>query len=418
MLIPKTTCYSLLLLLAAASKNLTYAQDTIVSPLSQKLVLIREERHPLLYSMGRALPALGVGLAYNLHNERMRNLRMAYTPRFKFRYDDYLQFAPLGAQLGMHTFGIKGSSTGSMQLLVGDAIAVGTMLSLVHITKSVTGILRPDGSSRNSFPSGHTAMAFTSASLFHEEYGSRYPWISAISFGSATAVGIGRMLNNRHWVGDVITGAALGYICGKFGYWISDIIFSPRHTYTHIQENTRPGRFSLYAPMVYSTHNYTPTDGQHRLHHTTTSLGIGLQWRYSSKGYYTMSELNVIADYIAKNEVNILDSSVGVYKSVGVTLGWGREISLYRKIAYLSIGSGLLVTLPYSNLKTTYPSIVDGWSLTPKLVVSPRLLLSSKLEVSLDLTLSHRFFGLRDTSPNKHLGTSNFAIGSSLGLRL
>ncbi len=66
----------------------------------------------------------------------------------------------------------------------------------------------------NSFPSGHTSMAFSIATVFATQYKDK-PIIPIISYSAATLVGVSRLTENRHWSSDVFAGAVLGYFCGK-----------------------------------------------------------------------------------------------------------------------------------------------------------------------------------------------------------
>ena len=74
----------------------------------------------------------------------------------------------------------------------------------------------------NSFPSGHTYMAFAGAELLRKEYGSDYPWRAIAGYTIATLVGLMRVRNNRHWVGDVLAGAGLGILTTDLVYWVID----------------------------------------------------------------------------------------------------------------------------------------------------------------------------------------------------
>ena len=66
----------------------------------------------------------------------------------------------------------------------------------------------------SSFPSGHTTVAFAAATVFAMEYkGSA--WIPIFSYSVATLIGLSRITNNKHWVTDVLAGAALGYFTGR-----------------------------------------------------------------------------------------------------------------------------------------------------------------------------------------------------------
>lgn len=66
----------------------------------------------------------------------------------------------------------------------------------------------------NSFPSGHTATAFSIATVFASQYRDTKA-IPVISYSLATLVGISRLTENKHWSSDVFAGALIGYLCGK-----------------------------------------------------------------------------------------------------------------------------------------------------------------------------------------------------------
>lgn len=72
-----------------------------------------------------------------------------------------------------------------------------------------------DGSNESSsFPSGHSTVAFAVATVFASEYKDE-PLVPVIAYTAATLIGISRITENKHWVTDVVTGAALGYLSGK-----------------------------------------------------------------------------------------------------------------------------------------------------------------------------------------------------------
>lgn len=128
---------------------------------------------------------------------------------FSTKADNYLQFVPLGAMFGLSLTGQKGRSdllnqailTAKSEMLM--TLVVTSMKYLIHDT-------RPDGSSDNSMPSGHTAQAFVSAALLDMEYRDTSPWISAGGYLCAAATGYLRVANNRHWASDVLIGAGIG----------------------------------------------------------------------------------------------------------------------------------------------------------------------------------------------------------------
>ena len=66
----------------------------------------------------------------------------------------------------------------------------------------------PDGDS-NSFPSGHTAIAFSGASFLQRRYGWKY---GIPAYVAASFVGWSRIESDNHYLKDVLAGAALGVI--------------------------------------------------------------------------------------------------------------------------------------------------------------------------------------------------------------
>jgi membrane-associated phospholipid phosphatase len=71
---------------------------------------------------------------------------------------------------------------------------------------------RPDGSSRNSFPSGHAADTFAFATALERHLNWRY---SIIGYTFASYVAISRLPANRHWLSDAVFGSAVGIIAGR-----------------------------------------------------------------------------------------------------------------------------------------------------------------------------------------------------------
>jgi len=82
---------------------------------------------------------------------------------------------------------------------------------VVNGLKLTTGVLRPDATNYFSFPSGHTAAAFMAATLLYKEYGFKGYWIGLVAYAAAIVTGFTRILNNRHWLFDVIIGAPWEY---------------------------------------------------------------------------------------------------------------------------------------------------------------------------------------------------------------
>jgi len=147
---------------------------------------------------------------------------------FKTHIDDYLQFLGPVTTIGLKLCGVEGRSDWP-RFWVSSAMTYGIMGIFVNSIKYTAKEMRPDGSTRNSWPSGHTATAFCGATILHKEYGlTRSPWYSVLAYTSATATGVMRVLNNRHWVSDILSGAGIGIMSGELAYAISDLIFKDK----------------------------------------------------------------------------------------------------------------------------------------------------------------------------------------------
>jgi membrane-associated phospholipid phosphatase len=166
---------------------------------------------------------------------------------FKTGIDDYTQFFGPAMVVGLKLGGYEGRSDWP-RLLASAAMSYGIMAGFVNGIKYTAKEMRPDGSSANSWPSGHTATAFVGASLLHKEYGlTRSPWWSVAGYGVATATGVMRVLNNRHWISDVMSGAGIGIMSTELGYALCDLIFKGKGLLRNdlIIDSEKPSFFSI-----------------------------------------------------------------------------------------------------------------------------------------------------------------------------
>ena len=179
------------------------------------------------------LIGLGIGAIYNGTKAEQKEWHNKYLNSFRTHADDYLQYTPAALTLGLDLVGIKSKHSFADRagiLLVGGAMMTSTVFGL----KNITHITRPDDSSNDSFPSGHTANAFFGATVFAEEYGHNSVWYTIGGYSIATATGTFRMLNNRHWLSDVLVGAGVGVLSAKAAYvvypWLKKKIWKDKDT--------------------------------------------------------------------------------------------------------------------------------------------------------------------------------------------
>lgn len=129
--------------------------------------------------------------------------------------DDYIQYLPLAGTMLLCL--PKDNREGWQDKLVLGATGMAVMGIMVNTLKYTVCEMRPDGSRRNSFPSGHTATAFVGAELVRMEYGG---WWGVAAYSVAFATGFLRMYNERHWFHDVVAGAGIGILSAKVAYWL------------------------------------------------------------------------------------------------------------------------------------------------------------------------------------------------------
>ena len=166
---------------------------------------------------------------------------------FKTGIDDYTQFFGPAMTVGLKLGGYEGRSDWP-RLLASAAASYAIMAGFVNGIKYSAKEMRPDGSTANSWPSGHTATSFVGATLLHKEYGlTRSPWWSVAGYGVATATGVMRVLNNRHWISDVMSGAGIGIMSTELGYAICDMLFKQKGLLRNdlILEKETPSFFSI-----------------------------------------------------------------------------------------------------------------------------------------------------------------------------
>lgn len=96
----------------------------------------------------------------------------------------------------------------------GDLEAAGSMLAAGGVTYGLKELVherRPDGSDNRSFPSGHTSTSFAAAATLENRYG----WKAGLpAFVVASFVGLARVEAKKHYVQDVVAGAAIGSLSG------------------------------------------------------------------------------------------------------------------------------------------------------------------------------------------------------------
>jgi hypothetical protein len=149
----------------------------------------------------------------------------------KVSIDDFSQYVPAATVYILNNVGVDGKNNlKDRSIILGTSylVVAATVTGLKHITK----VERPDASSFNSFPSGHTATAFAGAEFMWQEYKDVSVWYGISGYLVASGTGMYRMFNNRHWFTDVAAGAGIGILSTKVAYWLfpyTNKIFSKKN---------------------------------------------------------------------------------------------------------------------------------------------------------------------------------------------
>jgi membrane-associated phospholipid phosphatase len=178
------------------------------------------------------VPAILIG--YGVASLNVKALkRLNYTIREKIiaadpvhiKLDNYTQYAPAVLVHGLTLAGVRGRHGLKGQAIIylsSQCISTLLVVPLKHATRE----RRPDARNSLSFPSGHTATAFSSAHFMFREYRDNRFWLSLSGYPFAIFTGVYRMLNDRHWAGDVVAGAGIGVLSTEIAYWIYPAIRS------------------------------------------------------------------------------------------------------------------------------------------------------------------------------------------------
>jgi membrane-associated phospholipid phosphatase len=150
-------------------------------------------------------------------DRKVCDMRNKNNPHFSNKIDDYIQFSPVALTYAFDAFGMKCKTDILNRTVIGLKSHL-LMTTIVTSAKMIFNTKRPDFSANNSFPSGHTAQAFVAASFMSEELGHKYKWVPYLAYSLATSVGTLRVMNNKHYVSDVLVGAGVGILATKLVY--------------------------------------------------------------------------------------------------------------------------------------------------------------------------------------------------------
>ncbi len=164
------------------------------------------------------IPAALVGSALLMTNSDFEiDLQPRVNKELSTNIDDYTRFAPIAIMYAADGLGVRAENhwfdqtkNAGLSLLLTQAITTGLK---ININKE-----RPNGANMEAFPSGHTSLAFASATVLYEEFKNTEPILAYSGYAFATTTAYLRMAKNKHWLSDVILGSAIGIAVTKLVY--------------------------------------------------------------------------------------------------------------------------------------------------------------------------------------------------------
>lgn len=321
-------------------------------------------------------PLIVTGMIVKGEDTHFRSLRNDYMQQFHRPFDDYTQFLPAAVMLGMKVAGVESRSSWG-RMLASDAFSVAIMGAVVNTMKITTHVMRPDGSNDHSFPSGHTATAFMTATMLAKEYGYLSPWIGIGSYTIASGTGLMRMANNKHWLSDVLTGAGIGILSVEFGYYIADLLFKDNGV-RHFSQNEifsihdKPSFLGLYLGVNIPLSHYDISENQAFRTSSGSSagvegalflnpyLGIGGRFTVSNTHIITSDKYGSVSRQVAMEEKKTGDE-VAEHETFDAIMAMAGPYFSYPITSRWNIGSKLLAGY------IAYPSLsLSGGTVIPK----------------------------------------------------
>jgi len=160
-------------------------------------------------------------------DQKVKEKRDEHFSNFHTSIDNYLQYVPIAAGYGM----LINNKQHSFWIYTEKVVLTEVMLNaMVQPIKHITKKPRPDTGEPTSFPSGHTTQAFAGATIFSDEFAQHNTWLAVGAYTSAAAVGVLRVLNDRHWISDVVAGAGFGILSAKLSELIIDTYTRKKHS--------------------------------------------------------------------------------------------------------------------------------------------------------------------------------------------
>lgn len=373
------------------------------------------------------LPVIAAGYIAKSQKKNFREARQKFEPNFEHHLDDWLQHGPLALTFGLKIAGVDGRSDWK-RFLASGVLSYATMALIVNGIKYSAQEMRPDGSTANSFPSGHTATAFVAATVLHKEYGLTVsPWYSVGGFAAATTTGVMRSLNNRHWISDILVGAGMGILSTDLGYFFGDMIFKDRHIKLKEIENLGdfgdyPSFFSIQMGASFTDNIHLPNldewnvmmdegypaDMRGKNVTDDGKLRIGTATSVSAEGAYFFNKYVGLGGRLRVQTAPVRANGLRCYDFGGKVTSSNNDIT--DQLAMFSVDGGAYFQLPLSRRFALGTKITLGGLFSSPLEFEAKPIISNPA----DEALADDLDGYGDYLQVESIRTTKFGTGLSL----
>lgn len=306
-------------------------------------------KRELQFDFSNLMPvARGLILSYT-EDDFMKHPGTLMEKSSSYSTSDYaVASAPLVAAWAMKAAGVKSRSK-MKRMVTANAMALAMSCGTTEVLKQTIDEKRPDGSDDKSMPSGHSAIAFTSAAILAREYGYLSPWITIGGYATATGTELLRIQHNKHWMNDLYVGAGIGMLSTNLAYFLTDRIFKEEGILTPpevrmrdikrlLKYNSQPSGLSFVTGTEFGSRTFN-IDGVPVKAYASFSSGVDVSWFLSesfaveamgrfTNGYAKLynERVNGLSHYIFNGE-NMEIFHVGVGAKVSQPIALDKRVS-------------------------------------------------------------------------------------------